>query len=156
MKSEAWLGSLFPCCAYSSFCLSHYLHLSFSSPLRTLIWKEGAPLPTQYVLCLFWLIFPAKLHRLKISLLAKTLGSYISFYSLCLFFFSSRPRRRNILNRLGGGKERPTPIQRVVKVRLTLWKHHHDIDIRALVLSYIKAVFPFFICREDIHTWAQD
>lgn len=109
------------------------------------------------MLCLFWLAFPAKLHCLKISLLGKTLGSSISFYSLCLFFPPppSRPRRRNILNRLEGGKERPTPIQRAVKVMLTLGKHRHHIDIDAVPLTYVKCV-SYFWCREDIHTWAQD
>lgn len=144
-NTEAWLDTVFfPCSAHSSFCLSHYLHLFFFSLPRTLIWKEGAPLPTQYVLCL-----PAALScwtpPLETTLLGKTQGIYTFFYSLSLSvsLLFHRPRRRSILNRPEGGKGKLTPIQRVVKVWLILARHQYNIGVCALLITCITSLSQF-------------
>lgn len=94
-NNETWFWhscmlSVRPCSVHSSFCLSHYLHLSLSSLPRTLIWKEGAPLPTQYVL-----FVPAALScstpPLAPALLGKTQGTHaFFFYSPLLFPIDSQ------------------------------------------------------------------
>lgn len=109
-------------CPLFLFCLSCYLHLSLFSLSRTLIWKEGALLPTQYVLFL-----PAALScwtpPQDPALLDKTQG--IHAFLFC-FISIYRLRRRSTLSRPEGEKGKLIPIQRVVKVWWMSALKQHD------------------------------
>lgn len=139
-------------CPLFLFCLSCYLHLSLFSLSRTLIWKEGALLPTQYVLFL-----PAALScwtpPQDPALLDKTQG--IHAFLFC-FISIYRLRRRSTLSRPEGEKGKLIPIQRVVKVWWMSALKQHDSGGGVIDGWHWIWTVLFCFCRKDLDTWAQD
>lgn len=99
------------------------------------------------MLCLFWLAFPAKLYCLKISLLGKTQGSSISFYSLCLFFPPSSlqtPEKKHS-DSSRGRKRKADTYSESSQGKVDTWKTStsYTVDINAVALTYIKCISYF-------------